>query len=177
MIITGTYGFCRAGELDFAARDISVSTNIHGRVEAITLLFRHGKATGGKARLMFAQPIRRTLRNALVLRIWEVYLPFFTKLGPAESVFRSSTRLVRIALLTHFGAPPLLLGEVRPLPWSVRATGATIAFAAGISLVAIMKMGRWASEVSLTYCVLNADVQSILWRAADGVEWDVDPID
>ena len=174
-VVSGVYAFCRAGELDFCREDIAVTMDQSGdRVRSVSFIFRHGKAVGGKSRIAFTRPIVRTGKNDLLLRVWTIFRSTFEALRPSERVFPGSTSQLRAMLRCRFGIPPVMPGESSPLPWSLRATGATFAFAAGIPLLSIMRMGRWSSEVSLAYCVLNADAQAVIWRRADDLEWNVE---
>lgn len=110
----------------------------------------------------------------MLLRAYELVKRDIEHMAPGGLVFgrvASDVAGVRAALLRILGQPPLLLGEERQLPWSLRAGGATMAFHAGMDPVRIMRLGRWDSEVAIMYSVLGARVQVDTWLAAFRDSW------
>ena len=78
---------------------------------------------------------------------------------------------VRALLLRHLGSPPIMPGEARALPWSLRCGGATACFAAGIDPASIRRIGRWSSEVALLYCCVTPLTQDRRYGALADAGW------
>jgi hypothetical protein len=162
LLTFGLFFFLRCGECTFTYGDVSSIP------DTITLTWTLQKT---RSRIM---PIRvsRSCSSPLLLRAWQAYLIRWPRRRDTERVLWydsevvSATRVQNI-LRTCLGPPPQLPGESRPLPWSLRAGGATLCFSKGVPTDRIMRLGRWTSEVSLMYCVLTPSVQAAAWQAVD----------
>jgi hypothetical protein len=162
LLTFGVFFFLRCGECGFTGGDVAATGT------DITLTWTLQKT---RSRLVPTR-MSRTCGSPLLLRAWTVYMRRWPKRNPSESIlWHEGTPItagrVQTILQGHLGAPPVLPGEQRALPWSLRAGGATLCFTKGMATDRIMRLGRWTSEVSLMYCVLTPGVQAAAWHAVD----------
>lgn len=167
-VTTAFFFFLRGGELDFLTKSVQVTAS------DVTVVFTHQKNRGGIAKTVLSRPVSRICAAPTLLRVMAAYLAAKRKAGlPTDMFFEgydSSARL-RETLYRLLGRPEVLPGETLPLPWSCRAGAATYAFMAGMSKDRIMRLGRWKSEVALTYAVLTPRVQAVCWLQAFRAQW------
>lgn len=144
---------------------------VDSRLAYIGIIFLRQKTRPGLA----SKRVTRVCSAPLLLRAYRTVQPYVTSLRPSDLVFptpsdTTTANSVRSTLLRLLGTPPVMLGEMRPLPWSMRAGGATLCFHADMDIERLMRIGRWTSRVSLMYAVLTAQVQADIWTKALGQE-------
>jgi hypothetical protein len=167
LLALGLFLFLRAGECGFPRDRLLVSP------DGIGLVFVAQKTRPGPA----AKRVTRLCCAPLLVRAHTAFRAQLQKLRPSEPVFRNATggplaaQDVRTTLLRVLGPPPVLVGETRALPWSLRAGGATMCFHSGMAPDRIMRLGRWSSEVAMMYAVLSARVQTDTWLGTFSEEW------
>lgn len=165
-LVLGFVFFARLGELvGFHVRDIVLG----GAYVQVT--FRRQKARAQAA----PRPVSRTCTAPLLMRALALVRDSWPADPGAPLLAHAGLRVsddVRLAMLRVFGPPPVMPGETRSLPWSLRAGAATMAFMCGVDMERIMRLGRWASRVACTYAVLTAQVQARIWGQAMGAWYD-----
>lgn len=176
LIITGLCFFLRGGETDVDRSDVAVDA------AGVTFTWRHQKTRGSA--VARALPVSRSCNLRVLVDVSRCWLslrgsgpgPWWPRsAGPSPAPV--STDFVRQQLVLRFGTPPLLPGEDRVLPWSLRAGAATACFAAGLPPDRIRRLGRWSSEVALMYAVLTPAVQAVTFGSClrdfvDGLRTD-----
>lgn len=125
--------------------------------EAVLVIFRSFKAAGGENKRSLTTPIRRYCFIPKLVGLVKRFLYSPRKRLPFADM-KIQSLLVRV-----LGLPEILPGETRPLPYSLRAGGATWLFTAGMERSYIQQLGRWRSETSLLYCVLTPTMQATMW--------------
>ena len=168
LVVIGILLFLRGGETGFVKS--SLLAGDPDKYIGLTFLTQKTRSTVG------SKSVSRLCSAPLLLRAYRCARPFIDKLRPSDNVFAfgssAPSTWVREQLLRILGPPPLMMGETRPLPWSMRAGGATVCFHAGMDCDRLMRLGRWSSKVSLMYAVLTAQVQSEIWtRALENERW------
>ena len=170
MIGMGFYFMMRNGEIAALQKaDVTIE-----REDAISVIFRGEKARGGQHRPIQAAPRVRWVRSHQLAELLRRYKktsdatagPFFRPRDAHRK--RLSTNAIRSVLRQRLGNPPARTdgdgGTGKPLPWSLRAGGATYAMRQGAGVEEVRRMGRWTSETSLQYSVMNRETQLDLWR-------------
>jgi hypothetical protein len=163
LLAFGIFFFLRCGETSFCQKDV-----VYNKDSGVTLTWTLQKT---RSRLV-PTSMSRTCASPMAVQAWLAYKERWPNNPPTAHVlhFRGvpiTSTMVQGILQSYLGAPPLLPGEQRALPWSLRAGGATLCFSKGMATDRIMRLGRWTSEVSLMYCVLTPGVQASAWRAVD----------
>lgn len=159
----GVCFFLRVGEVQaIEMADVSIR-KVNGR-RAVCMVFRAFKAAGGRTKKAQTRPIHRVCHVGWLVRTMEAFLRSVKKKGDdLLFAFKDPQKTLR----AMFGTPPVLPGEAAPLPWSLRAAGATYCFQAGLSLPYIQRLGRWRSEVGALYCILTPSIQGDCWDAVE----------
>lgn len=156
VLAIGFFFFLRMGELEFMQwQDISIRDN------RVHIVIRRQKTRSQLAPI----PVSRACSAPVLVRIVRIALALKLTGPICKDVD------VRAVLLKHLGSPPVLPGEPRALPWSLRCGGATACFAAGIDPAAIKRIGRWSSEVALLYCCVTPLTQDRLYGALAEANW------
>lgn len=165
---TAFFAFCRGGETALRGRDVDLTKLNSEDNPSITVIFRFGKARGGILRAPLVAPVPRVLSAPPLLRSWRAWVALAGSPADDDVVFgaHAGTAAFRRLLVAELGEPPSLPGELRPLPWSVRAGAASAALAAGVSAEVLKKLGRWRSDVALSYAILTPSIQGKIWGEA-----------
>lgn len=159
-LAVGLAFFMRVGELtSLHLKDLCVVSA--GDRPAVAVTFRFFKAAGGKNKEVLTEPVCRYCTIPLLVECVSKYLHSIATFPTSSLAFPHIE--VQPLLRKVLGAPPLLTGESKPLPWSLRAGAATWVFSSGLPLSFIQRMGRWRSEVGALYCVLTPVIQASLW--------------
>lgn len=162
LIVFGTVFACRPGETSFDVVDV-----IDNRT-SFTVIFRSEKPRGGRAAAArLSEPRSRTCALPILRTVWTRWTPHRPRSGalwPREPFDPRplSTPEIRTMLMRRFGRPPINAALRRSLPWSMRATCATLLWESGMSPERIRYWGRWASEVAVMYVVLGPRGQADL---------------
>ena len=160
-IILGFFFLMRGGELvALEAGDVRVGP------EGVDVTFRRQKTRATVTSIS----VTRRCAAPLLVRVVSDYLKEHTASGPVFPDLRSAADVRRL-LLTYLGMPPLLPGEAAPLPWSMRAGGASALFHSDYPEEKLMKFGRWSSRVALMYCVLSPHAQAMAWKGVQAAWW------
>ena len=176
----------RNGELDVAQDDVTIEGNNVG------VIFRSEKARGGRHRPVQPRPRTRWVYARDLADVLRKYIsikdgastgttsnaattghqqrrPLFpTKTSPTRALSASNVRRI---LYLRLGQPPAEHGTTTSMPWSLRAGGATYLMRQGTTPEEVRRLGRWVSETSLQYSIMNKDAQLRIWkkiRAKDG---------
>lgn len=160
LMAMGCLLFLRGSEAGFEKRDLVISP------QAVGLVFRRQKTRAG----LLSKSVTRFCAAPILLQAYQCVRAHIESLADTDRVFpfggSAASAWVRAALRRICGPPAVMLGEACPLPWSMRACGATLCFHAGMDVERLMRLGRWSSRVSLMYAVLTAQVQSDIWSKA-----------
>jgi hypothetical protein len=162
-LTTGTFFFMRPGEL--VALNVEDVAVVPGR--GVTVILRTEKARGGSVMRSLVRPRVRTVSAPLLVKAWQLYSRHIPRSGPCFPL--NAEMIVGKRMLTHDVRRQLdrwYPGQrVDGLPLSMRAGGATFAWRGGMTLEVLMRMGRWASMVAVTYAVMTPATQQAAWNS------------
>lgn len=155
--LLGLFFFLRVGEVSALEwRDIRLEEH------RVSVSFRYQKNSGGQRNEALSRIVTRTCTLPEVVEACRLWRSATVKrTGPAFPMTTSCQEYMR----SLAGWPPILPGEERPLPWSLRAGGASLLFGR-LDTDVIMKLGRWRSSVGVMYCVMTPLVQQRLWDSS-----------
>lgn len=180
IVTMGIHFFMRFGE--FSLKRSSLGATPEGELLRVWVTFFDQKNKGGPGGRKKV-PQHRHCTSSLLQRAWKLWWPFVEKLHPGSYVFRpywgSNTPLspdeARRMCVRLFGPPPVLPGEEKALPWSLRSGGASWAWGsrAVTNKTDLCRLGRWRSEVGLDYVILHPAFQSEVWKEIGKSSWPV----
>ena len=163
LITLGFFMFMRGGEFTHIMPQHLIRTD-----DALSLTWVRTKTRSAIAR----HSVTRICKAPLLLQVYDLWSRVRRKTRTDTPVFpNTTTATIRDLLRRRLGHPPVMPGEPRALPWSMRAGAATQCFICGMDPERIMRLGRWSSRVALLYCVLTPQAQAAAWDQQVRTDW------